>query len=550
MQITGEIDWNEEQQSATAASAGGALDLDQREEFKAVRSLTAKLASDHGRSPEYHSARDMYLDLDEALPLHWESLTGKGQHRHKLSKSTDSSEFEFSMSGPSAADPLDPSVEPSVDGISPADDLFYKGQLLPLHLPKRLQMVQKLSSPKRLDNKDVDSVTVSCFFQPGSLKYSAPGGGDDANLESALVNSRSSSFHSEQGSNNFWDSDSSPNELDSADSSSSRDSSGSSNDSVNVPGKQSLPKFNDHIAFQKEGALFQQRDYLECHNHNTLRHSEKPQFPSWFRTPFKWKLFSGLKKPPRPSMGEFGTTLESSGNGVKASKNRSSGGRTNMKSARGTYYSAEMNLVSNKKEVPFPYVDEYHRGGILFPGEGSSRVDGEGNVSSSKSRESLHKYFNMLKISSVKGAAGTPATSSTGIGMGPSKAFQSCAGPDLLDVSARSSFSGNLTPASSPQQQPSSFKVPISKGSLQNSSCPYQEKGRSRSPSPFSLSGNLRVPSFSRSSKASASAGNATKSASPHHSGLLNHSPSTMAELHNAIQGAIAHCKQSQAVSR
>ncbi|KAK4772982.1 hypothetical protein SAY87_028001 [Trapa incisa] len=30
----------------------------------------------------------------------------------------------------------------------PADELFYKGKLLPLHLPPRLQMVERLRSPK------------------------------------------------------------------------------------------------------------------------------------------------------------------------------------------------------------------------------------------------------------------------------------------------------------------------------------------------------------------------------------------------------------------
>ncbi|KAG1337944.1 putative membrane-associated kinase regulator 4 [Cocos nucifera] len=43
-------------------------------------------------------------------------------------------EFEFQMSAPLERQPI----------TSPADELFYKGKLLPLHLPPRLQMVQKL----------------------------------------------------------------------------------------------------------------------------------------------------------------------------------------------------------------------------------------------------------------------------------------------------------------------------------------------------------------------------------------------------------------------
>ncbi|OVA18242.1 hypothetical protein BVC80_1835g674 [Macleaya cordata] len=55
-------------------------------------------------------------------------------------------EFEFQMFSPSLE------REPT---ISPADELFYKGKLLPLHLPPRLQMVQKLlqSSNTSHENK-------------------------------------------------------------------------------------------------------------------------------------------------------------------------------------------------------------------------------------------------------------------------------------------------------------------------------------------------------------------------------------------------------------
>jgi hypothetical protein len=47
-------------------------------------------------------------------------------------------EFEFHMSSSAPPDPWEEPV------ASPADELFYKGKLLPLHLPPRIQMVQKL----------------------------------------------------------------------------------------------------------------------------------------------------------------------------------------------------------------------------------------------------------------------------------------------------------------------------------------------------------------------------------------------------------------------
>ncbi|MCL7038656.1 hypothetical protein MKW94_009329, partial [Papaver nudicaule] len=58
-----------------------------------------------------------------------------------------SGDFEFQM--PSA------SLESETTLISPADELFYKGNLLPLHIPPRLQMVEKLlkSSTTSHENK-------------------------------------------------------------------------------------------------------------------------------------------------------------------------------------------------------------------------------------------------------------------------------------------------------------------------------------------------------------------------------------------------------------
>ncbi|XVF76564.1 hypothetical protein PTKIN_Ptkin13bG0276000 [Pterospermum kingtungense] len=49
---------------------------------------------------------------------------------YSISSPPESREFEFQMC--------------STSSTSPADELFYKGKLLPLHLPRRLQMVQKL----------------------------------------------------------------------------------------------------------------------------------------------------------------------------------------------------------------------------------------------------------------------------------------------------------------------------------------------------------------------------------------------------------------------
>ncbi|KAL3521012.1 hypothetical protein ACH5RR_019161 [Cinchona calisaya] len=66
-------------------------------------------------------------------------------HQHsKTSSSSHAREFEFQMSSSSERD----------EAPSPADELFYKGKLLPLHLPPRLQMVEKLLQNANLGTYD------------------------------------------------------------------------------------------------------------------------------------------------------------------------------------------------------------------------------------------------------------------------------------------------------------------------------------------------------------------------------------------------------------
>lgn len=66
---------------------------------------------------------------------------------HSISSPPHPREFEFQMSS------ISQEREPTT---SPADELFYKGKLLPLHLPPRLQMVEKLlqnSNPPACDTR-------------------------------------------------------------------------------------------------------------------------------------------------------------------------------------------------------------------------------------------------------------------------------------------------------------------------------------------------------------------------------------------------------------
>ncbi|WZZ49061.1 hypothetical protein YC2023_049168 [Brassica napus] len=143
-----------------------------------------------------------------------------------------SREFEFQMCSSAAAS--------GESTTSPADELFYKGQLLPLHLPPRLQMVQKLlassstavaistpispraavsaSSPRRFSSSEIDVsggnehcyIEISTELKSKKIKqssitqklkasrayirslFSRPGCSDSSEIHPNLKNSKSS----------------------------------------------------------------------------------------------------------------------------------------------------------------------------------------------------------------------------------------------------------------------------------------------------------------------------------------------------------------------
>lgn len=76
----------------------------------------------------YDPSEDDYIDMEVGSYSAFLS--------HSMCSPPHPREFEFQMSSSSLE------IEPST--TSPADELFYKGKLLPLHLPPRLQMVEKL----------------------------------------------------------------------------------------------------------------------------------------------------------------------------------------------------------------------------------------------------------------------------------------------------------------------------------------------------------------------------------------------------------------------
>ncbi|GAB2300527.1 hypothetical protein Dimus_034567 [Dionaea muscipula] len=95
----------------------------------------------------YQEEEDGYIEMELSTSTHISSPSSSSKSSSSSSPSKKSREFEFQMSSVGADEKE--SATPC-----PADELFYKGKLLPLHLPPRLQMVQKLLLQANFDTKN------------------------------------------------------------------------------------------------------------------------------------------------------------------------------------------------------------------------------------------------------------------------------------------------------------------------------------------------------------------------------------------------------------
>lgn len=112
---------------------------------------------------------DDYIDLEINLSSSSYSSTSHSSSFISFdvtSSPPQSREFEFQMCSSAVAS--------GESTTCPADDLFYKGQLLPLHLPPRLQMVQKLlaSSSSSTAAKATPASPRAAAFLPGRFSSS------------------------------------------------------------------------------------------------------------------------------------------------------------------------------------------------------------------------------------------------------------------------------------------------------------------------------------------------------------------------------------------
>lgn len=101
-----------------------------------------------------HDEDEEYIDMEVSSPSKFLC--------YSINSPPQSREFEFQMC----------SVDCNGDitsTTSPADELFYKGKLLPLHLPPRLQMVQKLLQSS--NSSSLESKTEAPFEENGQLHF-------------------------------------------------------------------------------------------------------------------------------------------------------------------------------------------------------------------------------------------------------------------------------------------------------------------------------------------------------------------------------------------
>lgn len=119
-------------------------------------SFTFSCFNDDGSIPSSFDDHELFFDMDVTLPLPWDHVGDNIGSLH----SPETQEFEFRMSFSESASSMP-------GAVSPADELFYKGQLLPLHLPPRLRMVERLSARIASEDEepDISSVLLSCYWK-------------------------------------------------------------------------------------------------------------------------------------------------------------------------------------------------------------------------------------------------------------------------------------------------------------------------------------------------------------------------------------------------
>jgi hypothetical protein len=475
-------------------------------------------------------------------------------------------EFEFSMS---AAASSSTEREAPSSGMSSADELFFKGQLLPLHLPPRLRMVQRLASSSEKKPQQLESVNTSQIVPvlqaPQATRVLRPSfhpkfsklwmqNADLLSADGTAVVTDTAGiarFRGHSWSDPPRDRDSSSSSTDSCrdstsarDSSSSRDSSGSSQDANFSDSSGSCNKAFQMppISSDLKGSFLHNREVFGTHVRSFEQQQQRSSssssstISSWLKPPFKWKVLFGAAKKVTA------TTRSSPSRDLKGGQQRQHQQSLSHVSEEEEGEEEEESSCSDpiedaKCSEETNFCQEDNSGGELSLQTGSSSYSSymetttsssssRGLVSSgdiergdhqrgmAKAREYLHKYMKMLKPLHLK------------------KYEQQ----ELDDVSS-CRFTGSFS-------LPSSSLAHETRRHSRNHIAPGNRSFSSSYSSQSSRFASVTADVVG-SPRSRSAVGTPTRRGSgrPLSSGSI-------AELHSAIQGAIAHCKESQTTAK
>ncbi|KAL0720912.1 hypothetical protein Bca4012_035511 [Brassica carinata] len=140
-------------------SSFSVLSVTKKEIFRHIDTVTYTITYMDLHGPETRTQAmssdcdDDYIDMEVNLSSSSSSSSRFISFAVNSSPPHSSREFEFQMCSSAVAS--------GESATSPADELFYKGQLLPLHLPPRLQMVQKLLASSSSSSAAAISTPIS-----------------------------------------------------------------------------------------------------------------------------------------------------------------------------------------------------------------------------------------------------------------------------------------------------------------------------------------------------------------------------------------------------
>lgn len=491
-------------------------------------------------------------------------------------------EFEFTMSNFPAKDDL---YEPTME-VAPADELFFRGQLLPLEHDPRLQLVHTLSGLRRgelhvedaLEYKYAVEEELSMkhayaeafpfaapldeeafpLHRPGfqetvSLKSADAEGTciqegvtnntrsyrSDGGMDGSKNDSRSSSFRSQQSS--YWGSG----EKDSRDSSSSsRCSNGSSQDGSLHGAERRAQQHNKAMANSRLMNSASDTTNNKAEHHGTAHQGKPPLIPSARAKKWSWKaLFTGLRKASK-------VWVDDRGEGQAAQRDT---GRQ-RKSVFGLIPAGQASRGVGRDESYHVGSGEMMRKGrqqqAASRGKGHGNEDYGGHVSSKYYMGSGgYRGYNYYEGSN----GGRPGKEKARLGIIAWNARESWQKwvKRPFDRKLSNTHKHNMhTNEDLHHHHHHSFNLKAK--SL--SSTPLVKSPVRRADNVANTPEFYGAPSSKYANAGFAASCPASMRSSPHHSGVLavvNKSPppSSLHDLHTAIQGAIAHCKQSQTVN-